>query len=255
MNTESPDRLPYLYCFCCPPNVVRTVAKSSVWAYSLADNGLSVNLYGGNELSTTLLDGSAISLKQETRYPWDGRVRITIEACKDDPFEIMLRIPDWAKGSSIKINGEDAGVEAIPGKFAVLSKSWKTGDVIELDMPMEIKLIEGHNRIEEVRNQVAIKRGPFVYCVESPDLPEDAGIVDVYFPGDTELSLMKQPELLGGVNTIHGKVLLRKDNAPGMYREVKKPEFIPYDAQFVPYFAWSNRGEAEMTVFMPVIWN
>ncbi|MEX0321020.1 MAG: glycoside hydrolase family 127 protein [Puniceicoccaceae bacterium] len=255
MNTESPDRLPYLYCFCCPPNVVRTVAKSSVWAYSLAENGLSVNLYGGNELSTTLLDGSAISLKQETQYPWEGRVKITIEACKDEPFEIMLRVPDWARGSSIMVNGEAAGADAIPGKFAVLSQTWKAGDVVELNMPMEIKLIEGHNRIEEVRNQVAIKRGPFVYCVESPDLPEDAGIVDVYFSGDTELSLMKQPDLLGGVTTIHGKVLLRQDNAPGMYREVKKPEFISHDAQFVPYFAWSNRGEAEMTVFMPVIWN
>ncbi|MGJ8639561.1 MAG: glycoside hydrolase family 127 protein [Opitutaceae bacterium] len=255
MNTESPDREPYLYCFCCPPNLVRTIAKSSLWAYSLAENGLAVNLYGSNQLSTTMLDGSKLELTQATQYPWDGLVKITIGDCKEGAFELMLRIPEWSKDSSLKINGEDAGVETVPGQFATISRNWKAGDVIELDMPMHIKLIEGHHRIEEVRNQIAIKRGPVVYCIESPDLPEDAGIVDVYIPGNTKLTLQKQPELLGGITTIHGGVYLRKDNEPGMYRDVVKPDFIPHDAQFVPYYAWSNRGEAEMTVFMPVIWS
>ncbi|CAA6679633.1 MULTISPECIES: glycoside hydrolase family 127 protein [unclassified Lentimonas] len=256
MNTESPDRLPYLYCFCCPPNVVRTIAKSSSWAYSLSENGVSVNLYGGNTLSTTMSDGSQIALKQETQYPWEGLVKITVESCKEDAFEILLRIPDWAHGTSIKINGEVSGIAAVPGSFAKIERNWKAGDVIEIDMPMDIRFIEGHTRIEEIRNQVAIKRGPVVYCVESPDLPKDANIVDVYVSGDTELTLKHQPQFLGGLTTIHGNVLLRKDNAaPGMYHEVKKPEFIPHDAQFVPYYAWSNRGAAEMSVFLPVIWS
>ncbi len=254
MNTESPDREPYLDCFCCPPNLVRTVAKCSCWAYSLSENGLSVNLYGGNKLSTTLLDGSTIEIKQETQYPWDGQVRITIESCKSDAFEIMLRIPEWASGSTLTINGKDAGVQAIPGEFARIERAWKVGDVVELMMPMDITLIEGHNRIEEVRNQVAIKRGPVVYCIESPDLPKDASIVDVYIPSDAKLTIRKQPDLLGGVTTIHGGILLRKDRAPGLYHEVRNPQFVRCDAQFVPYYAWSNRGEAEMTVFMPVVW-
>ncbi|MBU3021014.1 glycoside hydrolase family 127 protein [Aestuariibacter sp. A3R04] len=254
MNTESPDREPYLHCFCCPPNLVRTVAKSTLWAYNLAENGIAVNLYGSNKLKTTMLDGSPFELKQETHYPWNGLVTITIENCKDSAFDIMLRIPEWSKESTLKINGEDAAVTLTSGKFAVLSRQWQAGDTIELDMPMSVKLIEGHHRIEEVRNQVAVKRGPVVYCVESPDLPSGTSITDVYLPSATALTSQHQPDLLGGITTIHGEVMLRKDNAPGMYRDVTKPEFVPYTAQFVPYFAWSNRGEAEMSVFLPVIW-
>ena len=254
MNTETPDREPYLHCFCCPPNVVRTVAKVSGWAYSLSETGLSVNLYGGNRLSTTLLDGSSIKLKQETQYPWDGRVKITIETCKSDPFEILLRIPEWATDSSLKISGKDVGVDIVPGEFARIDRVWQAGDTIDLMLPMDIKLIEGHPRIEEVRNQVAIKRGPIVYCMESPDLPKDFGITDVYLASNAELSAEKQPAFLGGITTIHGEILLRTDHTSGMYHELKKPEFTPHKAQFIPYYTWSNRGEAEMTVFLPLIW-
>jgi DUF1680 family protein len=182
-------------------------------------------------------------------------VQLTLDACKEEAFEILLRIPNWANGSRLKLNGEDPGVEVVPGHFSRIERNWRVGDVIELVMPMEITLIEGHNRIEEVRNQVAIKRGPIVYCIESPDLPKDAGIVDVYLPGDAKLTIRHQPKLLGGVTTVHGGVLIRQDrDDEHMYHTVNKPEFASHDAQFVPYFAWSNRGEAEMTVFMPVIW-
>ena len=254
MNTESPDREPYLHCFCCPPNLVRTVAKVSGWAYSLSDNGLSVNLYGGNRLSTTLLDGSPIELKQETQYPWDGRVKITIESCKSDPFEILLRIPEWATDSRLEICGEDGGVDIVPGEFARIERVWRAGDTIDLLLPMDIKLIEGHRRIEEARNQVAIKRGPIVYCIESPDLPKGVGITEVYLANDADLSAEVQPAFLGGITTIHGEILLRRDRASGLYPALKNPEFTPCRAQFIPYYAWSNRGEAEMTVFLPVIW-
>lgn len=150
----------------------RTIAKVSGWACSLSAGGVAVDLYGGNTLATKLQDGSELKLRQETHYPWDGAVRITIESCKIEPFEMLLRIPDWAEGTRVLLNGEDAGVEAEPGSYARIERQWKGGDVVAMDMPMDIKLIEGHPRIEEVRNQVAIKRGPVVYCVESPDLPE-----------------------------------------------------------------------------------
>ena len=116
-DTESAAREPYIECFCCPPNLVRTIAKSAGWAYSLSENGLSVNLYGGNKLNTTLLDGSTIKLTQETQYPWDGDVKITMQACKNTPFEMLLRIPDWAEGAKILVNGEDAGVDAAAGNL------------------------------------------------------------------------------------------------------------------------------------------
>ncbi|WP_096084629.1 glycoside hydrolase family 127 protein [Agaribacterium haliotis] len=255
MNTESPDREPYLFCFCCPPNLVRTIAKSSLWAYGLAENGISVNLYGGNQLSTTMSDGSQLALTQTTDYPWQGAVKIVIDACKEQAFDILLRIPQWSDEASLRINGKPVELSLVPGEFAKLTREWRAGDVIELDLPMPITLIEGHHRIEEVRNQVALKRGPVVYCIESPDLPESASITDVYLPSNTSFSLKHQAGLLGGVSTIHADIQLRQDNEPGMYRAVSKPNFVSQAVQFVPYYSWSNRGEAEMTVFMPVIWS
>ncbi len=255
MNTESPDRLPYLECFCCPPNLVRTIAKSSNWAYGIAPNGIAVNLYGGNVLSTKLQDGSALKLKQESNYPWDGNVKITLEACKPGAFEIWLRIPEWAEGSTIKINGKDAGVEAVAGSFAKIGRAWKAGDAVELSMPMEVRLVEGHPRIEEVRNQAAVKRGPVVYCLESPDLPEGTGILDAYLPVEADLDAKYDPDFLGGLVSIEGKILLRTDREEGMYRPLEKPAFKSYKARFVPYYAWSNRGDSEMTVFLPLVWD
>ena len=253
--TELSEREPYLACFCCPPNLVRTIAKVSAWAYSLAPNGVAVNLYGGNRLDTKLLDGSALRLSQESMYPWEGAVKITLQACKSDPFEVWLRIPDWVEDASLKVNGKDAGVSAIPGTFAKIKRTWKAGDVIAIDLPMEATFVEGHPRIEEVRNQVAIQRGPMVYCIESPDLPEGTAILDVYIAGDSPLKAEYQNDFLGGITTIKGEVLLRTNTSEGMYRKVDKPRWKTYPTQFVPYYAWSNRGKAEMTVFMPVVWS
>ncbi len=254
MNTEYPERQSYLECFCCPPNLVRTIVQVSGWAYSLSENGLSVNLYGGNKLKTKLLDGTELELKQETEYPWKGLVKLTIENCKEDPFDILIRIPDWANGAKIKINGKDAGINTVAGNYTKITRKWKKGDVILLDMPMETTLVEGNDRIEEVRNQVAVKRGPVVYCMESSDLPEEASIVDVYIKGDTPFKTDFQPDFLGGINTLKTEVLLRQDKKEGMYSAVQKPVFKTFKTQLIPYFAWSNRGSSEMSVFLPVVW-
>ncbi len=253
--TESPVRQPYIECFCCPPNLVRTICKVSGWAYNLSENGVAVVLFGGNKLDTTMLDGSRLKLSQDTDYPWKGIVKITLDACKAEAFDIKIRIPKWAVGSTLNLNGKDAGVEVVPGTFAVISREWKPGDTIVLDMPMEVTLLEGHNRIEEVRNQVAVKRGPIVYCVESPDLPSGTSILDVYIKGDAALMAEHKEDFLGGITVINTELQLRKGKANAqMYETVSKPVMENYKTQLVPYFAWSNRGQAEMTVFMPVIW-
>jgi DUF1680 family protein len=252
--TETPNREPYLKCFCCPPNLVRTIAKVSGWAYSLKENGVSVNLYGGSELHTQMLDGSSIKLTQDTEYPWKGLVKLTVNECKSEAFDIMLRIPSWAKGTTVLINGVPANEDAKPGNFATISRVWNAGDIITIDMPMGVTFVEGHPCIEEVKNQVAIKRGPIVYCIETPDLPKNISILDVYINGRSELTVNHQPDFLGGITTISGELLLRKDKEDTIYRTVEKPEWTSYKANFMPYYAWSNRGQAEMTVFMPVIW-
>ncbi|WP_044205910.1 glycoside hydrolase family 127 protein [Flammeovirga sp. OC4] len=255
-NTETPHRLPYLECFCCPPNLVRTIAKSSNWAYSLSNNGIAINLYGGNRLDTKLEDGSTLILNQVTNYPWEGLVNISVEKCKKEAFDIMVRIPDWANGTTVKVNNEAVNAQVTPGNFATINRKWKKGDIISIDMPMKATLVEGHPRIEEARNQVAIKRGPVVYCMETPDIPKDAGILDVYIQGNAPLVASYDKDLLGGVTTIETTLLLRTNQSDNkMYNTVDKPVFKPYKTKLVPYFAWSNRGDAEMTVFMPVVWN
>ncbi|WP_419195149.1 glycoside hydrolase family 127 protein [Novipirellula herctigrandis] len=254
LSTETPDRQPYLDCFCCPPNLVRTIAQLSGWAYSLPENGVAVNLYGGNKLQTQLLDGSEIELKQDSQYPWDGVVNITLQKCKDTPFDMMLRIPDWAEGSRLAVNGNDANVALEPGTFATINRVWKAGDVVTLDMPMEAKLVVGHPRIEEVRNQAAIKRGPVVYCVESPDLPTGTDILDVYLPSDVQLTALQDDNLLGGLTMLSGAVMLRDEQTEDMYSSLEQPQWKHVDVKFVPYYAWSNRGQSEMTVWIPIVW-
>ena len=254
-STESPERESYLECFCCPPNLVRTICKSSGWAYNLSENGVAVVLFGGNNLDTTMLDGSVLKLSQDTEYPWKGLVKITIDECKSTAFDVKVRIPKWAVGSTLKVNGEDAEVEVNSGNFATINRTWKAGDIIILDMPMDVKRIEGHNRIEEIRNQLAVKRGPIVYCLETPDLPKDVSILDVYIKGDSELKAVHKNDFLEGVTVIETELLLRSDKNDEMYQAISKPEFKSHKTKLVPYFAWSNRGQAEMTVFLPVIWN
>ena len=252
--TETPTRQPYLECFCCPPNLVRTIAKLSGWAYSLSENGVAVNLYGGNRLDTHLLDGSRIHLTQETQYPWQGHVNITIESCKEEPFEVLLRVPEWAEGTKIFLNGKAADVEAIAGTYARIERRWKSGDAVTLDMPMDIRLIEGHPRIEEVRNHAALKRGPVVYCLETPDLPANTSVLDAYLPADVKLKARYRPGFLGGLTTLSGNVLLRSSQMQGMYHTLTKPDWRSVETTFVPYYAWCNRGPSEMTVWMPVVW-
>ncbi|WP_086932554.1 glycoside hydrolase family 127 protein [Agarilytica rhodophyticola] len=251
--TESADRESYIECFCCPPNLVRTIAQVSSWAYNLCDNGVVVNIFGSNKLNTKMLDGSSLSLTQKTQYPWNGKVDVFIDECKDEAFEILLRIPEWADGAKIFVNGSEVAVETKPGSYARIERRWQKGDCISLDMPMEINLVEGHPRIEEVRNQVAIKRGPLVYCIESPDLPENTKILDVYLSVKSQLSAEYRPEFLGGVSVITGRVLLRSDDRVGMYRKFDGFELNTHETIFVPYYAWSNRGTSEMTVFMPAV--
>ncbi|MBU2886365.1 glycoside hydrolase family 127 protein [Gilvimarinus agarilyticus] len=251
--TESADREPYIECFCCPPNLVRTIAKVSGWAYCLSENGIAVNLYGSNKLHTQLNDGSDIKLTQETEYPWDGSVSITIDDCKSDAFDLMLRIPGWVESAEVQVNGEAVSTEIKEGEFFVINRQFKPGDNIVLSLPMSVDLIEGHPRIEEVRNQVALRRGPVVYAVESPDLPEGTKVLDVYLDEGAELQPVYKADMLGGITVIETNLKLRKDKSEGMYRKIKSTEFSDHKSQFVPYFSWSNRGTAEMSVFVPLL--
>ncbi len=253
----SRTRVPFVGSFCCPPNLVRTIAESANYAYAKTDDAIWVNLYGGSELETKLADGDKIKLSQETEYPWNGRVRIKIEACGTNEFVLKLRIPGWARSASLRINygpAIEGGGAATPGSYFEIRRVWQPSDFVDLDLPMPARLMEANPLVEEDLNQVAVQRGPVVYCLESPDLPAGVKISDVLIPPDLKLTARYDQRLLAGVVVLEGAALLRpKENWSGkLYREFQPAELKPVKIKFIPYSVWQNRGPSEMSVWLPV---
>jgi DUF1680 family protein len=236
-----------LSCFCCPPNVARTIAQSSTYAYAESDRGLHIVLYGAGTLET-----SRIKLTQETNYPWDGRVRFTIQSAPKGDFSLYLRMPGWAKCASVRINDKASGASPQPGTFHEIRRQWSAGDIVELQLPMPARMIEADPRVEETRNQVAVVRGPVVYCLESADLPAGTRVLDVQLPRDAVLSARFDGELLGGVTVLEGqaRVVSRSASSKQLYRDHAPAAARAIDLRLIPYFAWDNRGEGEMTVWL-----
>jgi DUF1680 family protein len=237
-----------LGCLCCPPNVARTVAQSSQYGYASSDRGVHVVLYGSSTLKT-----DAIALTQQTDYPWDGRVRITIDAAPSGEFSLFLRIPEWTKEATVRINSTGEPARPRAGTFHELRRTWKQGDVIDLDLPMPVRLLEANPYVEETRNHVAVMRGPIVYCLESMDLPAGVRVLDVRLPRDAKLSARHTNEL-AGATVLEGKGLAaeRQNWAGQLYRDASTSPPREFHLVLVPYFAWDNRGEGEMTVWLPL---
>jgi DUF1680 family protein len=250
----SRKREPYISCFCCPPNVVRTIAEAGSYAYSISNECVWINLYGSNMLETELFDGSKIKLRQQTDYPWDEKIRITIEDAPARQFSIFPRIPGWANNTSLAVNGSLIGRILKAGQYFQIKRTWQAGDLIELVLPMPVQLIEANPLAEEIRNQVAIKRGPIVYCLESVDLPDGVDIMDVAIPPQIKLRNHFEKELLGGVTVLEGRahVLAGNDWGQNLYREIELQEPKAVDIRLIPYYAWGNRGKSEMTVWIPL---
>ncbi|TWT91044.1 Non-reducing end beta-L-arabinofuranosidase [Pseudobythopirellula maris] len=246
----SRSRLPFIVSFCCPPNVVRTVAQLGGYAYAKTDDAMRVNLYAGGELTTDLAGGE-LRLTQATDYPWDGAVKITINEAPAAAFAIELRRPDWAEAMTVRVNGQKVDAESRDGYVSV-RRDWKQGDTVEIDLPMPVVTLESHPLVEETRNQLAVKRGPIVYCLESVDLPEGVSIEEVGVSPDTEFTVERDPELLGGVPTLVADLPV-EDAKPwrGLYRPAEAETAKTARCRLVPYYAWGNRGESEMTVWLP----
>ncbi|MBN2182409.1 MAG: glycoside hydrolase family 127 protein [Sedimentisphaerales bacterium] len=244
----------YISCFCCPPNTVRTIAEAGSYAYSISDEGLWVNLYGSNILDTNLAEGAEIKLSQQTDYPWDGTIKITIEKAPAEEFSIFLRIPGWAKSAVVTVNGKTAGENIKPGQYYPVRRKWSAGDTIELNLPMPVQLLEAHPMAEEIRNEVAVQRGPIVYCLESVDLPENIKMLDVTIPPTVEFTSRFEPDLLGGVAVIEGKahVFAGGDWSDTLYRPLTDKQPKEVDIRLIPYYVWDNRGKSEMTVWLPL---
>ncbi|HLZ52845.1 MAG TPA: glycoside hydrolase family 127 protein, partial [Verrucomicrobiae bacterium] len=192
-------RVPFLNSFCCPPNLVRTIAESANYIYAKSGDTILVNLYGGSVLDTTMANGRKIKLTQETDYPWNGRVRITINQCDEMPLALKLRIPGWAGSASVRINDRPADNSPAPGTYFEIRRTWRPGDFIDLDIPMPVEVIEANPLVEDDLHQVAVKRGPVVYCLESTALPRNVGVMQIRVPTDVKFAARYDRRLLGGV--------------------------------------------------------
>ena len=281
----SRERKPFVSSFCCPPNLVRTIAGSAQFAYAKSggrdassrnpngDGGVAatptiwVNLYGASELETDLPGIGKVKLAQETEYPWSGRVRIRIHSAPAREFSLKLRIPGWAGEAKVRLNlqsGSSGRVSAQTSSqnsqslltsaatYHEIKRIWKPGDIVDLDLQMATELIEANPLVEETLGQVAVKRGPVVYCLESVDLPKDVKPHDVSLSAAIKLRARYDQRLLGGVAVLEGQVLARTNSSwPGqLYRELQPTALTPIKLRLVPYSVWANRGAGEMSVWL-----
>lgn len=249
----SRTREPFISCFCCPPNVVRTVAEVGSYAYGRSPGAVWVHLYGGSVLDTELAPGSKLRLRQTTDYPWDGRIALAVERTPAHPWTLRLRIPGWSVSASLRLNGKPWPAPLEPGTYAEIHRTWSMGDVVELTLPMRPRLMQAHPLVEEARQQVAVQRGPLVYCLESNDLPQGVRVSDVVLPRDFALESRVESGRLGDVTVLEGRAEARVEPAwsNALYREVPSTDPRPIDLRLIPYYTWGNRGRSEMTVWMP----
>ena len=249
------ERTEYISCFCCPPNTLRTLCQAQNYAYTLSPEGIYCNLYGANTLTTTWKDKGELTLTQETDYPWEGKVRVTLDRVprKAGAFSLFLRIPEWCEKTTLTVNGQPLQTNAKANSYAEVNRTWKKGDVVELVMDMPVRLLEAHPLAEEIRNQVVVKRGPLVYCLESMDIANGEKIDNVLIPTDIKLTPKKITIEGSPIVALEGMARLASATSweGVLYRPVVQAEKT-VNIRLIPYYAWGNRGKGEMTVWMPL---
>jgi len=237
---------------CCAPNVTRTIAEVANYAYNLSKEGLYVNLYGSNHLKTITLNGEVLEVEQQTNYPWDGKIVLKIIKAPKGDQAFFLRIPGWSQNASIAINNKNFSDKIEAGSYSKLVQKWKKGDVIELNLPMPVELMQANPLVEEIKNQVAVKRGPIVYCLESEQLPANTSVNDVILNLNsnfkTDFTELKNRKLV----TIEASSTIAGDNSwnKTLYKPISVKDGKSINVKLIPYFAWGNKGQGEMTVWM-----
>ena len=214
-------------CACCPSQLSRFLPSIGNYIYASSDDALWVNLYIGNT-GQIRIGETDILLTQETDYPWDGSVKLTISTSQPLEKEIRLRIPNWCKTYDLSINGKRINVSEKKG-YAVI-KDWKSQDVIALDMDMPVEIVAADPHVKENFGKRAIQRGPLVYCMEEIDNPEYFDPIQL--SPSTTFQTAFVSDILNGIKTI-------KTNGRAQ------------SATFIPYYAWDNRKAGKMRVWIP----
>jgi hypothetical protein len=234
-------RVPWFGTSCCPTNIVRYIPAMGERVYAQRGNSIWTVLYMGNTAAVSLAAGK-VKLKQETKYPWDGNIQITVEPEKEFAFDVNLRIPGWCNSSAtLEVNGQVVKSEPVHG-YITIARTWKAGDIIHLQLPMAVERVYSHPQVKANVGRVALQRGPIVYCLEGVD--NDGHVRNLCLPKDANLTASFEKDRLGGVVVVRGQAqaVLGKDEK----RLVKQQTF-----EAVPYAMWDNRQPGEMVVWLP----
>jgi uncharacterized protein len=260
-STGDYERSPWFGCACCPGNITRFLPSLPGYFYAQQNDRVFVNLFAAGTADIKLADGRALKLTQKTQYPWDGTVKIIVAPEKKSQFTMAVRIPGWARNEvmpgdlyqflgeatqepvTLKVNGRPVAIKLDKG-YAMLKRTWKNGDVIELNLPMPVRRVVANENVKADTGRVALERGPIVFCAEWPDNP-NGKVRNLMLPDDQALTATFEPALLNGVETVEGRAFSVSHGADGSLVKTEQ------DFKAIPYFAWANRGKGEMTVWLP----
>jgi uncharacterized protein len=253
------SRSPWFGVACCPGNITRFMPSIPGYVYAEKNDTLFVNLFLSNTAKITLGDGQKLEVRQQTRYPWSGEIKIAIDPEAAGTFTVKTRVPGWARNQAapgdlytfadasdaaakLRLNGKEIPLNLEDG-YATIRREWRKGDVVELDLPMPIRRVRANSRVAADRNRVALQRGPIVYAAEWVDSP-DHHARNILLADNQPLRAEWKPNLLKGVEVIEGKVTaLRYDAAHKLQRTEETFTAIPY-------YAWANRGPGQMEVWI-----
>ncbi len=264
-SRKNVERAEWFSCACCPPNLTRFFTALPELLYARKGNDLYVNLFAASqtdiENTNSIGQKVKVNIRQETGFPWDGLVKIHVDPAKPNTFALKIRIPGWVKGDvvpldlyrfyafsgnplTLKVNGKVFQASFENG-FAVIRRKWNKGDMVELDLPMQTQRVEANARVEADAGRFALKRGPLVYCLEGRDQADDR-VLNILVPDSTLIRSSYDPNLLGGVQTLHfSGFLVKKKTAPDA------ADMQKLALKAIPYYAWANRGRDNMLVWLP----
>jgi DUF1680 family protein len=234
-------------CACCPPNIMRMLSSLGAHVATTTDAGVQIHQYANGSIAA-----GDLQLDVETAYPWDGRVRVTVRQAPTTPVEIAFRVPAWATGATLD------GAAVTAGDYARVSRTYRDGDELVLDLPMAPRLTRADERVDAVRGCVAIERGPLVYALEQCDQTDGAPVDDLRILPGASFEVEHRPDLLSGVSVVRttGRVASLPPAARSPYSTTPATAGEEQSARevtlvAVPYYAWANRGPQPMRVWIP----
>jgi len=252
-------RNPWYDVTCCPPNIERTFSSLPGYFYSTSKDGVYVHLYDNSTLDWHLEDGSGLKIQQKTNYPWDGAVKLSVSIAESREFTLYARIPGWAANASAAVNGTpQAGAK--PGEYLAIRRTWRSGDIVNLNFPMNTEVIASNPRVAEDRGKVAVRRGPTIYCMEELDQPKGVALADASIDlshGGKDFESDYKSDILDGVTVLHhrGGVFEAASADEALYAPATQApaKTRPESLTFVPYYVWANRQISAMQVWVPYI--